>query len=72
MAKSDSQEISSQPEAPRAFDQTLEEFCTQLSVTDRSVEMIGAFYASEKQAGRFKDLASSYSARYAAFKNQPA
>jgi len=70
MAKSE--DVSTQAEAPQAFEQTVEEFCTQLSVTDRSVEMIGAFYASEKKAGRFKDLASSYSARYAAFKNQPA
>ena len=53
------------------FPLTLDEFCTQLSTTDKRVESIGAFYATEKAAGRTKDTAPAYSGRFAAFLNQP-
>lgn len=53
------------------FPLTLDEFCSQLSLTDKRVESIGAFHATEKAAGRTKDTAPAYSGRYTAFLNQP-
>ena len=53
------------------FPLTLDEFCTQLSTTDKRVESIGAFYATEKAAGRTKDTAPAYSGRFAAFLAKP-
>lgn len=66
------------PEAARAtkgeteFPLTLTEVCERMSSTDKRVEMIGAFYSSEKAAGRLKDLESAYRTRFAAFCNAPA
>lgn len=53
------------------FPLTLDEFCTQLSTTDKRVESIGAFYATEKAAGRTKDTAPAYSGRFDAFLAKP-
>lgn len=49
----------------------LSDFCTQLSATDKRVESIGAFYSTEKAAGRYKDLPSAYAVRFAAFLTKP-
>ncbi len=57
---------------PSEFPLTLDEFCSRLSVTDKRVELIGAFHFTEKVAGRNKDLESAYQARFTAFINQPA
>ncbi len=57
---------------PTEFPLTVAEFCARLSSTDRRVEMIGAFHAFEKAAGRIKDVESAYRARYADFCNAPA
>lgn len=54
------------------FPLALNEACARISATDRRVEMIGAFHASEKAAGRSKDLESAYRERFAAFCNAPA
>lgn len=54
------------------FPLTVAEACARISATDRRVEMIGAFHASEKAAGRSKDLESAYRERFAAFCNAPA
>ncbi len=69
--------MAKETDAPVATEQnefplTLDEFCSRLSITDRRVELIGAFHITEKAAGRTKDMASAYSARYTAFLNQPA
>lgn len=53
------------------FPLTLDEFCSQLSVADKRVETIGAFYATEKAAGRTKDTAPAYSGRFAEFLVKP-
>lgn len=50
---------------------TLQEFCIRLSADDRRVELIGAFEATERRAGRQKDTAEAYAARYKAFINKP-
>jgi len=60
------------PDAPDAFPLAIDEFCARLSVSDRRVELIGAFHAVEKAAGRIKDLESAFAERFAAFVNQPA
>lgn len=62
--------VPSEPTAPQESE-TLDEFCTRLSQTDKRVEMIGAFHAQERQAGRTKDVASAFTARYQSFCNQP-
>lgn len=58
--------------APETFPQTIEEFCRDLSVNDRRVEMIGAFHAIEKAAGRLKDDAAAFLARFETFVNRRA
>ena len=50
---------------------TLDEFCLRLSATDKRVEMIAGFYASQKRAGTVKATESDLSSRYAAFISQP-
>lgn len=60
------------PEAPEAFPLTLDEFCAQLSSEDRRVELIGGFHATERAAGRTKDLASAFKARFDEFVVRPA
>lgn len=50
---------------------TLEEFCTRLSVSDKRVELIGAFAHTEAVAGRSKDTETAYAARYSDFINKP-
>jgi hypothetical protein len=54
------------------FPLSVDEFCTSLSLTDRRVELIGAFNSIEKQAGNLKDTRTAYAARYQAFINAPA
>ena len=54
-----------------AFNLPLEEFCTRLSKNDRRVEMIGAFYAHEKLAGRLHGSESNFAMQYQAFVNKP-
>ncbi len=55
---------------PGEFQLTLDEYCARLSIADRRVELIGAFYATEKAAGRTKDMESAFAARYTTFINQ--
>jgi len=50
---------------------TLQEFCLLLSQTDRRVELISAFEASEAKAGTVKDAVPSFRARFVAFANRP-
>lgn len=58
--------------APAVFKLTIEEFCTRLSASDRRVELIGAFHATETKAGRRKDSEDNFRARFAAFLKTPA
>jgi hypothetical protein len=46
---------------------SLQQFCTELSASDRRVEMIGAFHHSEKRAARMYDTSDAYASRYDAF-----
>ncbi|MFL5900877.1 MAG: hypothetical protein ACJ75S_06725 [Solirubrobacterales bacterium] len=64
--------VAEAPASPDEFELTLAEACQRISIEDRRVEMIGAFHASEKAAGRSKDLESAYRERFAAFCNAPA
>ena len=54
------------------FPQSLEEFCTQLSTTDKRVELIGGFFSVEKAAGRIVATASVFLTRFQDFMTQPA
>jgi hypothetical protein len=60
------------PETVTEFAQGIEEFCANLSATDRRIEMIGAFYRVEMAAGRTRALPSEFKDRYSAFLTQPA
>ena len=51
---------------------TLDEFCAQLSATDKRVSLIGGFYASEKAAKHRKDTPAAFQQRYTAFSTQSA
>lgn len=57
---------------PAEFPLSVEEWCTQLSATDRRPELIGAFASVEAKAGRGRDLPSAYAKRYGAFIKTPA
>lgn len=50
---------------------TLDEFCTRTSLTDRRVELLAAFHAEERAAGRHKDQESAYASRLVVFANKP-
>jgi hypothetical protein len=54
------------------FKVSLEHFATQLSSRDKRVALIHGWVHSEKVAKRFRDLPSSYQARFKAFETQPA
>lgn len=54
------------------FELSIDEFCTRLSAEDSRVELIGAFAATEKAAGRTQDTETAYRERFAQFVNQPA
>jgi len=50
---------------------TLIEFCTRLSEKVKRPELIGAFAAVEKQAGRVSATEAEFRARFDAFCNAP-
>lgn len=49
----------------------LSEFCRQLSMKDRRVELIGAFHFTETAAQRTQDTEQNYRARFEAFIKKP-
>lgn len=50
---------------------TLDEFCTRISLSDKRVELIGAFHHCEKLEKRIKDDESAFQIRFNAFVNKP-
>lgn len=50
---------------------TLTEFCIRLSSTDRRVEMIGGFEASERAQGTVKATEAVFMERFQAFVTKP-
>lgn len=72
MAKVKAQEVIGSVNPDDEFPLTVDEFCAELSLTDRRVELIGAFHGSERRSGRVKDVRSAYASRYHAFINAPA
>lgn len=59
------------PAATEAGDLSLVEFCTRLSATVRRPELISAFEFSERRAGRVKDTAEAFQARFEKFGKTP-
>ncbi|EJG5414270.1 hypothetical protein NAD41_000871 [Salmonella enterica] len=57
---------------PSEFKQSLDEFCTQLSVTEPRYGLIAVFHFKEKTAGRVKDFPSAYAKRFADYVNPQA
>lgn len=55
------------PVTPKTFPLTIEEFCTELSKTDKRPEMIYAFSKDEMRNGRVRDTAENFQSRYVAF-----
>jgi hypothetical protein len=66
MPRTENTEVVTQDEAT-----TLQEFCLLLSQTDRRVELISAFEASERQSGVVKDHPAAFQARFVAFSHRP-
>lgn len=60
------------PHTPTDFPMQLEEFCRRASEQSRGVELIGAFHAHEKAAGRGKDTEAGFAARFESFARAPA
>lgn len=54
------------------FPITLQEFCTRISVTDKRVELIGAFYTTKLAAGVTNAVQADFAAMLNEFANQPA
>lgn len=50
---------------------SLDEFCSRLSETVRSPEMIAAFHHTERAAGRVRGTPEAYKASFDKFVNQP-
>lgn len=59
-------------DAEHEYPLTIDEWCTQLSATDRRPELIGAFAAIESSAGRGVALPSVFAERYTKFIKTPA
>ncbi len=62
--------------SPDAFSMTLDEFCTRLSRASTQVELIGGFYAHEKQSpgntvAQGRDTQMNFKARFDTFCQQP-
>lgn len=65
------------PDAPVQQDDsnfpiTLQEFCTRISVNDKRVELIGAFYTTQIAAGVTSATQADFAAKLEDFANQPA
>ena len=71
MADTENEDQPAPAPAPTTFEQTVDEFCANLSKTDKRPELIYAFAKSEKREGRVKDFATNFSSRYAAFAAKP-
>ena len=50
---------------------SLDEFCTRLSETVKSPELIGGFHFTERAAGRMRGTSEAYKARFDEFLNKP-
>lgn len=57
-------------DAPLTFPVTVDEFCSDLSRSDKRPELIYAFSKDEISNGRHRDMAENYSARFADFANR--
>ena len=60
-----------QPAATVSSDLSLVEFCTRLSATVRRPELISGFEFTERRAGRVKDTAEAFPARFEKFGKTP-
>lgn len=69
MAKNDAKETQG---TTGQFKVTLDEFCMDLSKTDRRTELIGGFHFDEKKNGRVRDTSEAYAKRFLDFTNAPA
>lgn len=64
--------VAEQPPQTAEEEITLAEFCMRASKTDRRVELLAGFHASEQRASRLKSTETAYRDRFEAFANQPA
>lgn len=51
---------------------SVDEFCSQLSISDKRTELIGSFYRSSVSRGLVKQTEAVFSDMYSNFCNQPA
>lgn len=66
-------QVEQQPKtaATEAGELSLVEFCTRLSATVRRPELISGFEFTERRAGRVKDTAEAFQARFEKFGKTP-
>lgn len=59
-------------DAGTGFPQSIDEFCSTLSQTDKRVELIAAFNKAQKRAGNRKNYSNIFSMMFTAFVSNPA
>lgn len=69
MAKDDNK-VAAVEDAP-AIEVSLDEFCTRLSETVKTPEIIGGFHYTERAAGNMRGTFEAYKARFDAFLTKP-
>lgn len=70
--KSETPPTSAAPNAATELPVTLDQFCADLSRSDRRVALIGGFHYSERRAKHVRDTPSAFAKRYKTFAGQPA
>lgn len=70
MTKTDEAQTLPQPD-PANEPLTLEQWAAAKSSTDRRVELLNGFVATERAAGRFSETPAGWDARYLAFASRP-
>lgn len=64
-------ELVSEPAEVAAFPLSLEEWCSDRSLIDKRVELIGGFYHTERAAGNLNDTPDAFAQRYELFRTSP-
>lgn len=70
--KNDAQVKASTPAVAPETEQSLDDFCCRLSLTERRYCLISAFHYRESVAKRYRDLPSAYAKRFADYINPQA
>lgn len=72
MANKKPTDVVPEQQASTDFPITLQEFCTRISVNDKRVELIGAFYTTMLAAGNISATQTEFADKLEQFAKQPA